>query len=133
MSDLPHVIDFVEGCAEQAGVNPSARFDLQLAVEEACTNVIQHAYGGSGGDFEVCFETTEHDVVITLHDHGQPFDPARVTPPDIKRPLTERRVGGLGLYLMAKLMDEIRFNFAPDGNTLTMIKRDVIGVEPADV
>jgi serine/threonine-protein kinase RsbW len=131
IADLPHVIDFVEMSAEQAGVDPAVRFDLQLAVEEACTNIIQHAYNGNGGDFELCFETDDHDVTITLHDHGHPFDPARIASPDLQRPLTERQIGGLGLHLMAKLMDEVRFTFARDGNTLVMIKRGVIPAEPA--
>jgi serine/threonine-protein kinase RsbW len=126
LSDLPHIIDFVEESAEQAGVDPSVRFDLQLAVEEACANVIKHAYGGSGGDFEVCFEARGSDVVITLHDHGQAFDPTRIVRPDLRRPLEDRQVGGLGMYLMEKLMDEVNYTFAEDGNTLVMTKRDVI-------
>ncbi|HEX9117017.1 MAG TPA: ATP-binding protein [Anaerolineae bacterium] len=125
-SDLPSIIDFVEDSAAEAGVDPGIRFDLQLAVEEACTNVIEHAYHDQGGEFEVCFETRDRDVRITIHDHGQPFDPARVRRPDLSLPLEDRRVGGLGLFLIEKLMDEVSFSFTVNGNTLVMIKHNAV-------
>lgn len=130
MADLPHIMDFVEASAERTGVDPAARFDLQLAVEEACTNVIQHAYRGSGGEVEVCFEVDGQDVIITLRDHGRPFDPKLVVRPDLKQPLEERQIGGLGLHLMEKLMDELHFIFAEDGNTLVMMKRGIVPSAP---
>jgi anti-sigma regulatory factor (Ser/Thr protein kinase) len=126
MADLPEVIAFIDQCATQARVDAAVRFDLQLAVEEACANVIEHAYGGKGGDFQVRFEASEHDVTITVHDHGRPFTPGDVSEPNLTLPLEERRIGGLGLYLMRRLMDEVRFSFAEDGNTLVMVKHDVI-------
>jgi anti-sigma regulatory factor (Ser/Thr protein kinase) len=126
MAELPQVLDFVEESAEEAGVDPDARFDLQLAVEEACTNVIEHAYGGQGGAFELCFETNESDVIITIQDHGQSFDPGQVPQPDLKLPLDQRAIGGLGLHLMQQLMDEVEFTFAQGRNTLVMVKRSVI-------
>jgi serine/threonine-protein kinase RsbW len=126
MAELPQVLDFVEESAEDAGVDPDFRFDLQLAAEEACTNVIEHAYGGQGGEIEVCFETNESDVIITIRDHGQSFDPAQVPGPDLKLPLDQRVIGGLGLHLMQQLMDDVQFTFAEDRNTLVMVKRNVI-------
>src|SRR5512146_2656415 len=100
MVDLPAITAFIESSIEQAGVDPSAQFDMQLAVEEACANVIEHAYNGRGGELEVCFETHGADVSITVRDWGRPFDPAQVTRPDLSQPLEERQVGGLGLFLM---------------------------------
>jgi serine/threonine-protein kinase RsbW len=126
LADLPAILAFVEHTCEQAGVDPALHFDLQLAVEEACRNVIEHAYEGKGGEFSVMFETRGRDVVITLRDCGRPFDPAQVVEPDMHRPLAERRIGGLGMHLMYQLMDDVQFTFSEAGNTLVMVKRSAV-------
>jgi anti-sigma regulatory factor (Ser/Thr protein kinase) len=126
MQDLPVIIEFVEGACETAGIPPDRQFDIVLAVEEAASNVIEHAYKGRGGRLTVTFAAHGHDLHITLHDQGRPFDPAAVERPDMSTPLEDRPVGGLGMHLMHQLMDEIRYTFAPQGNTLLMIKRDVL-------
>lgn len=125
MAELPHIVEFVECACEEAAVDPAVRFDLKLAVEEACTNVIEHAYRGVGGELTVCFEVNGEDVRITVTDHGQPFDPGEVAMPDLSLPLEERPIGGLGLFLMQQLMDEVEFVFSKDGNRLSMVKRGV--------
>lgn len=131
VADLPEILAFVDNACQQAAVDPNLCFDLQLAVEEACTNVIEHAYQGQGGELGVRFETRNSDVVITLRDCGRPFDPKAIARPDTAMPLTKRPIGGLGLHLMYQLMDEIRFSFEPDGNTLIMIKHNADrGVPP---
>jgi anti-sigma regulatory factor (Ser/Thr protein kinase) len=123
LSSLPVIADFVEAACEQAQVDLSARFDLQLAIEEAVANVIEHAYKGEGGEFTLSIETVGRDVVITLHDHGRPFNPAAVARPNISAALCDRPIGGLGLHLMYQLMDDVRFAFDDSGNTLVMVKR----------
>ncbi len=130
MADLPAILSFVETACLDASVNPELLFDLQLAVEEACSNVIEHAYRSGRGYLLVRFETANGDVVITLRDHGHPFDPKQVAAPNLSLPLKKRPVGGLGLHLMRTLMDEVRFDFAPGQNTLVMIKRNAV-VTPA--
>lgn len=131
IADLPEILAFVEAACEEAGVSPTLFFELQLAVEEACANVIEHAYNGKGGDLAIAFATCGHDVVITLRDHGRPFAPEAVVAPDMSLPLTRRRVGGLGMHLMSELMDEVQFNFAEGVNTLVMVKRNAVTVPPA--
>jgi serine/threonine-protein kinase RsbW len=125
-ADLPDVLAFIEAACEEAGVLPELWFDLQLAAEEACSNVIEHAYGGKGGDLDITFEVRERDVVLTVRDHGRPFAPEKVVAPDVSLPLTQRRIGGLGLHLMYQLMDEVQFDFAEGSNTLVMVKRDAL-------
>jgi serine/threonine-protein kinase RsbW len=124
--DLPRVLAFIEDVCRDAHVDEALWFDLQLALEEACCNVIEHAYNGEGGEFCVCVETRGRDVVITLRDQGKPFDPASVPAPDMHLPLDERRIGGLGLHLIYQLMDEVRFEFSDGTNTLTLVKRNAI-------
>lgn len=128
VADLPDVLTFIENVCEEAGVRPELWFDLQLAVEEACANVIEHAYGGQGGDLMITFATRGRDVVLTVWDHGRPFAPEKVAPPDMSLPLTQRGIGGLGMHLMYHLMDEVRFDFAESGNSLVMVKRDALEV-----
>jgi serine/threonine-protein kinase RsbW len=130
LDDLPRILEFVETACEDCGVTSEARFDVQLAVEEACANVIEHAYGGSGGPFSLELSANGADLVITLTDEGTTFDPDAITTPNLDIPLEERRIGGLGLHLMKKLMDEVRFSFTRDGNQLRMVKRNVIGASP---
>jgi anti-sigma regulatory factor (Ser/Thr protein kinase) len=126
-TDLALVIDFIEQACARAGVDPAAWFDLQLATEEACANVIEHAYREAGGKYEAHFDVRDHDVSITIHDHGRSFDPTSVPEPDLMGPLEERPLGGLGLHLMQKVMDEIRFSFSPEeGNTVIMVKRGIV-------
>ena len=126
MRDLPALIEFIETACDDAAVQPELRFDLTLAVEEACSNVIEHAYKGNGGELVIRFELRDRDRDHhDLHDHGRPFNPGKVGRPDTSIPLEERPLGGLGLHLMHQLMDEVRYEVLPDGNRLTMIKRDV--------
>ncbi len=98
---------------------------MQLAVDEACSNIIEHAYGGEGrGDIESTCRIHSDGLTLILRDHGRPFNPNSVPPPNLHSSLEERNARGLGLYFMRELMDEVHFEFTPDsGNVLTMVKR----------
>ena len=124
-AELSRIAEFVDDACEQAAIDPTMRFDLQLAVEEACMNVIEHAYRGKGGEFTVCIEVCGPDARITVADHGQPFNPQDVPLPNLSLPLEERPVGGLGIFLMQRLMDDVEFMFSAKGNQLRMVKRGV--------
>src|SRR5512136_1396223 len=116
IAELPRILEFVEHACKETAIEPAATFDLKLAVEEACTNVIEHAYAGRGGELTVCFDVCGPDVRVTVTDHGRPFKPGEVALPDLSLPLEERPVGGLGLFLMQQLMDDVKFEFSADGN-----------------
>ncbi len=122
---LARVSQFVTRAAETAGLDECAIYAVQMAVDEAFANIIEHAYGGEGrGDIECTCAIDSTGLTITLRDHGRPFDPDSVPEPDTHASLEERKAGSLGLYFMRKLMDEIRFEHVPDsGNVLTMVKR----------
>jgi len=126
LDDLPRILEFAESIFEEAGVDPEAHFGLQLAIEEACANVLEHAYAGDSGEFTLSIAVSGRDMYVTLTDRGRPFDPNSVAPPALDVPLEDRRVGGLGLHLMRELMDEVSFSFTAQGNVLRMIKRDVV-------
>jgi len=97
---------------------------MQLAVDEAVSNIIEHAYEGREGEsIELTCEVDGDRLVVTLLDRGRPFDPSRAPAPDVHAGLSERKVGGLGIYLMRKLVDEVRYQATPSGNRLTLVKR----------
>jgi serine/threonine-protein kinase RsbW len=122
---LAEIGGFVSQAARAAGFDTTAVYAVEMAVDEACTNIIEHAYGGEGrGVIEINCRVQGDELTVTLRDYGHPFDPARVPEPDINAGLEERREGGLGLYLMRKLMDEVHFDFTSGlGNVLTLVKR----------
>ena len=122
---LAAICDFVTRAAEAADLDARAVYAVQVAVDEACSNIIEHAYGGEGhGDVECTCRIHDDGLTVVLRDHGQPFDPTGVPEPDLQADLEDRSLGGLGLYFVRKLMDEVHFEFAPDtGNVLTLVKR----------
>jgi len=122
------VREFVARMGSDLGLDPQVIFELQLAVEEACTNVVVHAYDGQGGNLQVSFEPVDGGVRVDLRDWGAPFDPQAIPHPDVKAPLDQRPLGGLGLYLIQQVTDQVGFEFDPaQGNTLTMIKHCTTG------
>ena len=130
-NDLTHLADineFILQTAEHCGLSEAERFQVRLAVDEASTNVISYAYGDQIGNLTIrCWR--EADVfTVELLDRGEPFDPATVPTPNLEADLWERPIGGLGLYLMRRFMDEVRYARNDEGvNKLVMTKR----VEPA--
>ena len=126
-SNLANIGDFTESFAREAGLDARATYALQMAVDEACSNIIEHGYGGEGkGVIDLTFEVIDVGVQVIIQDQGKAFDPGSVPEPNINAPIEERDEGGLGLFLMGKLMDEVKFSFGAspgDTNMLTMIKR----------
>ena len=121
---LAAISEFVSRAAEAAGLDARAVYALQMAVDEACTNIIEHAYGGEGrGDVECTCRINNDGLTVALRDYGRPFDPTSVPQPDLHASLEDRNGSGLGLYFMRHLMDEVRFECTPDSsNVLTMVK-----------
>jgi anti-sigma regulatory factor (Ser/Thr protein kinase) len=116
--------DFVTRAATEAGLGEHEQFHCQLAVDEACTNIIEHAYGGEDrGEIELTCEARPGELTIILFDRGVSFDPTSVPDPDPFTTIDEAAIGGQGLYFIRKVMDEVRFTCAAAGNTLVMVKR----------
>jgi serine/threonine-protein kinase RsbW len=119
---------FVAETARSLGADERVIRDLQLAVDEICSNVMAHGYAGKGGALEVAVERTVEraapSIRAVVRDWGRAFDPEQAPAPNLDLPLEERSLGGLGLYLVRQVMDEVRFVFDTErGNTVTMVKR----------
>lgn len=115
---------FAAQAAKDAGMDDTEVCAVELAVDEACSNIIEHAYGlDKGGEIECTCTAANDCLTVILRDHGKPFNLSSVTEPDLSSGLEKRPLGGLGVYLMRQLMDEVRFEALGEaGNLLTMVK-----------
>lgn len=94
-----------------------------LSVDEACTNVIEHAYSYNiGSQITVSCSLIGEMFTVTIEDNGAPFDPTTIPEPDVNQGLDERRAGGLGIYFMKKFMDEVKYTRKDDKNLLRLTK-----------
>ena len=124
IEDLAAVMGYVDAACEGAGVPAEAAFAVRLAVEEAFTNIVKHAYADSPGPVRLELSIDGTEVTVRLIDAAPLFDPAQAPPPDLDSDWDDRVEGGLGWHLVHQLMDEVRHEPAPGaGNIVTMIKR----------
>ena len=123
---LDEIREFVGAIAREGGFSDKDVYNIQLATDEAASNIIEHAYEGvKDGILELSCGMEGDAIKIILVDHGEPYDPDSIPMPDLKADLSERKIGGLGIFLMRKLMDEVHYESHPEKNSniLTMIKR----------
>jgi GAF domain-containing protein/anti-sigma regulatory factor (Ser/Thr protein kinase) len=130
---LDAIREFAVQAAKDAGMDDSAIYAVELSMDEACTNIIEHAYEGKdGGEIECTCDSDVKNLTIIIHDHGKSFDPSNIPLPNLDADLDSRPIGGLGVFLMKKLMDEVRFEpMGEAGNVLTMIKHRKIEPDKA--
>ena len=121
---LAEISQFLVDQAEHAGFSPNDIYAIQTAVDEACANIIDHAYGGENiGMITIQVTEIKNGLQIVLQDDGLPFDPDEIPEPDITSPLEIRKERGLGIFFMRKLMDQVIFEFSQSkGNQLTLVK-----------
>jgi anti-sigma regulatory factor (Ser/Thr protein kinase) len=113
---------------EIAGFDRGQSEQLALAVDEAATNVIEHAYRGAADrDVEVRYDDAGEDIRIELLDDGVAVDPRDVPSVDLRRYATERRTGGLGMHLMGRIMDSVTFRRSARRNVCALVKRKPAG------
>ncbi len=111
---LSVVRDFVSDAARRVGFPDEEVGKIALAVDEACTNIIKHAYRfDPNQDIAVSVSTENKLFVVRIRDHGRTFDPSGVQPPNMKEYLTHFRRGGLGVHLMRSLMDKVEYSIVP--------------------
>lgn len=122
--NLGLISQFIVDIAVEAGFTPSDVYAIQTAVDEACSNIIDHAYGEENiGDIKIKVTQTDNKLQIILIDQGEPFEPDEIPEPDISSPLELRKERGLGIFFMRKLMDHVFFEFSETkGNILTLVK-----------
>ena len=122
---LDEIREFVGGIARAGGFTDKDVYNIQLATDEAASNIIEHAYERiTDGVLELSCGVRDDLITIILTDHGESFDPSEIPLPDLKADLSDRKIGGLGIFLMRKLMDDVHYEVTANrGNILTMSKR----------
>jgi len=124
LQNLEAICDYITHYAKQAGLDEAEVYAVQLAVDEATTNIIEHGYGDEcASRIDISCEVLKDGLKVEIYDDAEPFDPSSVPEPEINVPLDEIKPRGLGIYLIRKMMDEVRYESSPEkGNILTMFK-----------
>lgn len=122
--NLPAVVDFVNQNLEGANCPPRAQMQIALAVEEIFVNIASYAYGPDKGQATVRVEVSEAPVTVTITfiDNGMPYDPLAAEDPDVTLSADERRIGGLGVFLVKKTMDDVSYEYKNGQNILKLKK-----------
>ncbi len=125
MENVPVITQRLAEVAKRLGFGGQALYQIELAVDEACANVVEHAYSREAqGEMEVSCYVEDQMFVVRVRDWGTGFDPNAVERPDVDAPLEDRSLGGLGIFLVQQVMDKVRFSFDPNqGSELLMFKR----------
>jgi len=123
--NLAMIRDFVGSIGERAGFAAADLAKLELAVDEACANVMEHAYGSDATREVMVKATVDAECVqIQIVDTGKGFDPNLVEQTDLEQLVRDRRTGGLGMRLIRSVMDEVKYEIVPgQKNELRMTKR----------
>jgi len=133
-SNLSRVRTTVSEVLDRSPFDSNMRNKIIVAVDEALANVVEHAYAGGSGVIDISFELDERQLEVKIRDKGEKFDPGErlQSTLDIHKHIKLGLKGGLGLFLMRQIMDEVRFNEASDDftNELVLVKR-LPGAEPA--
>ena len=124
VGEIPRLIDWVEHCCGEAGITGDLPFKLALALDEAVTNVISHAFAGQAPPhrIEIELDITDVGVVATVIDNGGAFDPSEAPEPDVSLPLDKRDPGGLGILLIRRMVDRVEYRRVGNENRLRLEK-----------
>ena len=121
LENLGPFIGSLSNCAKTQGFGEEEVSRMELAAEEALVNVFRYAYPGAPGDVEMICKLEENRFTIEIMDSGIPFDVTAMPDPKVAGGVYDREPGGLGIFLMQKVMDEVRYRRENDRNILTLI------------
>ncbi len=125
VEELDRINEEVDGLAKREGLSPEFVYPIKLALEEVLMNVINHGHPDRGEHrVDVSLTLTDEAITVDIADDGRPFDPLTEAPrPDIDASVEDRRIGGLGVYLIREMMDEVRYRRERGRNRLVLAKR----------
>ena len=121
-NDLERLIEFVSAFLKYSGLTQKRIREIELATEEALVNIFNYAYPEGPGDVEVsCRQDNDTRLVLEFSDRGVPFDSLSLPYPDLTPDIADREIGGLGILLIQKMVDEVRYRRDGESNVLTFI------------
>jgi len=125
IDNLDQVLDFINAALEEMLCPPRTQIQIDIAVEEIFVNIANYAYQDHEGEASIIFEVQKEEpvsVLITFIDSGIPYDPLKKADPDITLSAEEREIGGLGIYMVKKSMDNVSYQYRNGQNVLTIEK-----------
>jgi len=122
IGNIPLIADGIEDYLTSTGVDPAIIPDIQLAVDEAVTNIVRHGYRGQEGTIAITCSIGDGCIRIVIRDRAPAFNPLTVKDPDLSTGLADRVAGGMGVYLIRKVMDAVRYEYSGTENILTLEK-----------
>ena len=124
IENLDEVLGFVDGQLEELECPMKAQMQIDVAVEEIFVNIASYAYAPGVGNAVVRFESSQDpaSVPITFIDSGVPYDPVQKDDPDVTLSAEERGIGGLGIYMAKKAMDDMKYVYRDGQNILSISK-----------
>lgn len=121
---IPQLNEFIDEFCEEQGIDMGVCASLNLAIEEAVVNVMNYAYPeGTIGYVDIEMEGDKESMTVVLRDSGIPFDPTKKEDVDTTLSVEERKIGGLGIHLVRRIMDEVTYEYADHKNILTLRKK----------
>ena len=124
MSELTKVADFLDNLGEEWGITAALVFSLNLVLEEALTNIVLYGFDdGNQHTIEIDFDKDGDELTITLIDDGVQYDPTLKADPDLTLSAEERPIGGLGIFLIKKIMDKVEYQHKENKNFLILTKK----------
>jgi serine/threonine-protein kinase RsbW len=123
LTKIPEVSARLEDAMSENGFSSEEILDTQLAVEEIITNVIIHGYKGSGGEISITCRITGNLAEIRITDTAPLFNPLFLPEPDLAGDVSDRKIGGLGVFLVRQVMNDVRYRREKGKNILTLVKR----------
>ena len=126
LENIPVVTDFVSEQLEQLDCPMKVQIQISIAIDELFSNIARYAYNPTTGSATVQVEVTEEPlaVVVTFIDEGKPYDPLAKADPDVTLSAEEREIGGLGIYMVKKSMDDVTYEYK-DGRNILKIKKSI--------
>ncbi len=123
-SEFARVAGVLDRLGAERHLAPEVVADMQIAMDEVLTNITEYAYtDNTEHKIHVCLRVLDNVLEAVIEDDGAPFDPLAIPEPDVSAPLHERRVGGVGIHFVRKLMDEVTYDRAGGRNRLVLRKR----------
>lgn len=113
---------FIESYLESIPIDPQIIPSIMISCEEIIVNIVHYAYKDEEGNLNIEIENLSDELKIIFSDSGVPFNPLTIKEVDTSLPLEERKIGGLGIHLVKKLMDDVQYEFIENKNHLTIIK-----------
>ncbi|MBW2580122.1 MAG: ATP-binding protein [Deltaproteobacteria bacterium] len=122
INNLRDFVEFVSSCAEGQGISPGRITEIGVATEEVLVNICNYAYQDQVGDVKVsCILDDESRFIIEIEDAGIPFDVLSIGEPDLIDDIDERQVGGLGVFIIKELVEDVQYRREDNKNILKLV------------